>query len=67
MSVDHRAGGFATGHETHFCYVTSLQGFSYSNVVHKFEKPYKTLHKLMVCQSLKDRQINSQSTDLQAF
>ena len=26
------------GHETHFCYTTSLQGFGYGDVVHQFEK-----------------------------
>jgi len=29
------------GHETHFCYGTSLQGFGYGDVVHPFEKPCK--------------------------
>ena len=28
-------GRFATGHETHFCYAMSLQGFGYGDVVHQ--------------------------------
>jgi hypothetical protein len=26
------------GHETHFCYAKSIQGFGYGDVVHQFEK-----------------------------
>ena len=50
MSVDHsrdvlltQSSANATGHGTHFCYATSLQGFCYGYVVYQFEKRCKAV------------------------
>ncbi|MCL2937192.1 MAG: hypothetical protein MGU50_11785 [Trichodesmium sp. MAG_R02] len=43
MSVDHSSDARRMRHETHFCYATSLQSFSYGDVVNQFEKRCKSI------------------------